>query len=201
MAAGGEAPGGLEAHLAVCPGCRAELAALRRALAIADQALAHLATVEPSTSFVPRIRASIAVREAPSRRAAWLWPSLATAAALVLVFILVVSRRTEPQVAVTQMPSTRPAAEAPVQAPMSNPAIVPPQRGAARSRLIEPPVLIPPREARALEQLIALVNREGRAPASLRAPDSAPAQLAALPNIEIQPIEIVPLDPVTSSGT
>jgi hypothetical protein len=72
------------------------------------------------------------------------------------------------------------------------------RRPIARRKPAEPEVLVPPDEARALVQWVAQVNREQRVPA-LVAADRSAGQAAT--NIEIQPIEFVPLDVATNTGT
>ena len=65
VAAGMPAPAALDAHLAGCERCRAELAELRAALALADETLRPLAAAEPSPALRARIREAVA--EAPAR--------------------------------------------------------------------------------------------------------------------------------------
>jgi hypothetical protein len=209
VAAGAAAPAALEAHLTGCQRCRAELVALRQLLTVADQGLAHLSSAEPAGSFVPRIRAAMAFQAVPVRRANWLWPSLATAAAVGLVALFVGMRPARETAAVVEVPS-KPEAAA-VAAPESSPAsgpepnIVdtspPKERPATRRKPAEPEVLVPADEARALVQWVALVNREQRVPTLLAAADAAELQNLAPTNIQIQPIEFVPLDPANNPGT
>jgi hypothetical protein len=65
----------------------------------------------------------------------------------------------------------------------------------------EPEVLVPPGETEALLRFVALVHRERLAPAALAAAGQPSADLAELASIDIQPLEIVPLDPAETSGT
>ena len=65
----------------------------------------------------------------------------------------------------------------------------------------EPEVLVPPGEAEALLRFVALVHRERLAPPALAAAGQPSADLAELASIDIQPLEIVPLDPAETSGT
>lgn len=208
LAAGGEAPVALEAHLAGCERCRAELVALRQLLAVADQGLAHLSAAEPAGSFVPRIRAAMAFQEVPARRAIWLWPSLATAAAVSLVALFVVMRparevaavvdaSAKPQIAVVTVSEPPPASE---PAPKIVDAKPPKERRTIR-KAVEPEVLVPAGEAHALVQWVALVNREQRVSALLADADVTAGQNITPTNIQIQPIEFVPLDPANNPGT
>ena len=65
----------------------------------------------------------------------------------------------------------------------------------------EPEVLVPPGETEALLRFVALVHRERMAPALFGAAGEPSAELAELAAIDIQPLEIVPLDPAETSGT
>ena len=60
VAAGEPATAAVEAHLASCEACRAELHALRRTLAVADAEMAGLASAEPSPGLAARIRQAAA---------------------------------------------------------------------------------------------------------------------------------------------
>jgi len=211
-AAGSPAPA-LEAHLPMCVDCRNELAVMRRMLAVADQQLAYLPKAEPSGNFVPQLRAAVIEAAArPVSRVAWRWPALATTAGIVLAFALFsVMRPSHEITAQVDVPSVPASALTAPREPASPPAIVaradrgtdtpPPRRRATRRTPAEPEVLIPPGEAQALLQWVALVNREHRVSTLLAAADASPSQTATLANIEIKPIEIVPLDPAINSGT
>jgi hypothetical protein len=214
VAAGGAAPAAFDAHLPGCDDCRAGLALLRQVLTIADQDLQQVAASEPSAGFVSRIRA--AVKEsgsAPAWRAGWLWPSLATAAALVLTIAIFVKRAADEVTAPTMAaaPEAQPAsvpAPASVRVPTvavakdSGHAALPTQRRTPPRQLrAEPQVLVPPGESRALVQLIALVNRERLSPAALVAAEDTGARLTTPAPIEIKSIEIVPLDTAHNPGT
>jgi hypothetical protein len=105
VAAGAVAPAEVEAHLASCEGCRHELAALRKALALADAGLAGLLAAEPSPGLPARIREAVAESAAaPAWRFGWLWPVAAAAATLLVAFAVWVGRAPspEPRVAVEQ---------------------------------------------------------------------------------------------------
>ena len=65
----------------------------------------------------------------------------------------------------------------------------------------EPEVLVPPGEAEALLRFVALVHRDRLAPTSFAAAGQPSADLAELASLDIQPREIVPLDPAEPSGT
>lgn len=112
-AAGLPAPAGLDAHLATCETCRAELAGLRHALAVADAELAGLATAEPSPDLAVRIRQAVSqtgdvpphpqdrfrrvVAEldlSPAGRFGWLWPATAAAVTLLVGLVVMLGRGT-----------------------------------------------------------------------------------------------------------
>jgi len=65
----------------------------------------------------------------------------------------------------------------------------------------EPEVLVPPGETEALLRFVALVHREHLKTTSLAAAGQPSGDLAELASIDIQPLEIVPLDPAETSGT
>ena len=130
VAAGLPAPAGLDAHLARCEACRAELRVLRQALAMADAQMAGLLAAEPTPELAVRIRQAVEMSPAlararravadsnePSRqrwsvledeaaawRFGWLWPATATAATLLVTLAVVLGRGTlsapEPRVTV-----------------------------------------------------------------------------------------------------
>jgi hypothetical protein len=103
-AAGGPLPAALGAHLAACEACRAELLALRRALAVADAEMAELASAEPSPGLAARIRQAVDASEtggSARREGLWLalrlllpWP--AVAATLLVALAIVLGRSTGP---------------------------------------------------------------------------------------------------------
>ena len=70
-----------------------------------------------------------------------------------------------------------------------------------RPILAEPEVLVPAGETEALLRFVALVHREHLKTTSLAAAGQPSGDLAELASIDIQPLEIVPLDPAESSGT
>jgi len=84
--AAGEAPSPeFEKHLEACDACRAELAALRQALARVDGELTGLLSAEPSASLLPRVRAAVEADRSP-HPARWLGsPVWLAVAATVLV--------------------------------------------------------------------------------------------------------------------
>lgn len=132
VAAGEPATAYAEAHLASCEACRAELHALRRALAVADAEMADLAAAEPSPGLAARIRQAVdvsetggpALTEGPwlALRFGWLWPAMAAAATLLVALAVVLGRGTGPT------PEPRVAADL------------------ARPRPAETPVAVHPRE-------------------------------------------------------
>ncbi len=107
VAAGGPAAAAFEAHLAACEACRAELAVLRQALAVADEELARLLAAEPSPSLAAGIRRAVAEPEpSPGWRFGWLWPTVAAAATLLAGLVVLMGRGTP------QMPGPRVAVDA-----------------------------------------------------------------------------------------
>ena len=93
VAAGGPVPAGLEEHLAACEACREELAALRRALAVAEAEMARLVGAEPSPGLTARIRQSVAKSDsAPAWRFGWVWPAMAASVALLVAFAVWTAR-------------------------------------------------------------------------------------------------------------
>jgi hypothetical protein len=223
VAAGEPAPAGVHAHLASCEACRADLAALRRALAVADAEMAGLLAVEPTTELAVRIRQAVAESDpSPGRRFGWLWPAVAAAATLLVALAVVLGR--------TPLPEPRVAMDAPRPDPViprdfggtgpegsavpADPSPADANAGArggrvpARSRSVgrhaipaEPEVLVSPGEAEALLRLVALVHRERLTPPVLGVAGQPSADLAELALIDIKPLEIVPLDPAETSGT
>ncbi len=134
-AAAGAAPATeFAAHLAACATCRAQLAALRDTLGVADQQLAQLATAEPSARFMPRLRAALAGSgSVPARRAGWLWPACAAAAAVVMAVVLTITHQpahqpTRQAVAAIGTPATPSSPMHQAPEPVSPPAIANPTR-------------------------------------------------------------------------
>jgi hypothetical protein len=74
-------------------------------------------------------------------------------------------------------------------------------RKATLNAHMDPEVLVPAGERRALMQFIALVHCDGIAPDALNAVNQPLAPLAALPAIHMDSIEIAPLDLPASPGT
>jgi hypothetical protein len=227
VAAGAQAAPGVEAHLAACEACRAELQALRHALAMADAEMAGLVTAAPSPALRARIRRAVAEAdpsEARPWRLGWLWPSLAAATLLVALGVLagrggMPARRAAAVKAVESTagapigPGSRPtegASTATAGDAATSPAtrrhlvaaaVLRGSRRVSLARAVEPEVLVPPGGEKALLQLVALVHRENLAPASLAAAGQPSPDLAELVPLDIKPLEIVPLDPAESSGT
>lgn len=220
VAAGRPAPVDLEGHLASCGDCRSQLAALRAALAGADAELAGLLAAEPSPELAVRIRRAVAESEAsPAWRLGWLWPATAVAATLLVALAVALGRGTGPapvpRVAEDARPpqsafaarGEEPAGEPLVPAVAAQPPTpVPPAaslrpRRAGRSVIpAGPEVLVPPGEAEALLRFAAHLQTRGVSPESLLVADLS-APLPELDAMEIQPLEIVPLDPAETSGT
>ncbi|MBN2169827.1 MAG: zf-HC2 domain-containing protein [Candidatus Krumholzibacteriota bacterium] len=77
-----------EEHLAACPACREEMAALRALLA----GLRSLPRSAPPASLVAATKARLRRRAASAPRAAWLWPVAAAAVMLALALAMLGSR-------------------------------------------------------------------------------------------------------------
>jgi len=213
LAAGTPASAGALAHLASCEACRAELAALRQALAAADDELARLRLAEPSPDLVARIRVALAesAEAAPGWRLGWGFVVTAAAAAVVVISVFVAGRgpRPEPPAPVADRAPAREATRAtptpetvvagsvrraqPVEhRPRASSS---PRAGRAR----EPEVLVPAGEAEALLRLAADLRRRSVTQDSLLVADLS-EPLAEAREVVIRPLEIVPLDPAESSG-
>ena len=222
VAAGEPASATVSAHLEACPSCLAELAALRRALALADEALGEIAGAEPSPGLRARIRSAAADVPAPRPRH-WAW--MASAAVLTAaVFLTAAGRarwlethRQQPLAAIAS-PAPSPARPAPHEGrPMTSQtttlshgpvagrasAKVEPRRGTSTARrgLAQPEVLVPPGQQEALVRFVALVRAQRRAPPAFAAAGEPSADLAEPAPLVIEPLEIVPLDPADGTGT
>ena len=220
-AASGAPTAEIEAHLAACASCRSELATLREALGLADAEMRTIALAEPSPVLRVRIRRAVAEDEAPTPLALrWLWP--ATAASLLLLAGAAGLWRfgaTAPLpgiVAATPLPAAPSTSKPPAASGVAGGAShrveadartaripVAPVRTPRPSRRpsAEPEVLVPPGQEEALLRFVAIVHREHLAPRSLMDAGEPSADLVEPSALQIQPLEIVPLDPAESSGT
>jgi hypothetical protein len=222
LAAGAPASAVLEVHLARCEACREELATLRRALGAVDADLRQLLAAEDSPALAARIRQAAVETEARSGwRPAFALLALATVVAVAAASFILLRRgetASAPTAAFTPPPLVGASApHAPVAArvrPAPGEASVGPAVAATvhepapapRTVPREPEVLVPPGQLEALLRLSALVSRERVTPPGMEASGRAIADLAEPPAIEvrsvdIQPLEIVPLDPAEDSGT
>jgi hypothetical protein len=229
VAAGLPAPAGLDAHLATCKACRAELAGLRHALAVADTELARLLSAEPTPELAARIRHAVAESDpSPGWRFGWVWPATATVATLLVALAVFLARGTpsapESRMAVDarrpQSAGSTRAVEA-AGADGLNDVVTPRSPGQAGRRGVrspggslgtrqagvpredrapEPEVLVPPGEGEALLRFAAQLQRRAVAPDSLLVADLS-APLAEPRAVEMAPLEIIPLDPDETSGT
>ena len=231
MAAGVPAPAPLEAHLAACEACRAELDVLRQALSLADAEMAGLASGEPSPELAVRIRQAVAeASPSPAWRFGWVWPAVAAAATLLVALAVWVGRGPSPspeaRVAVDgkgpviprdlRLPGPEGSAVAPADPSHGNKAerargdtltsVVhgrrpAPTRAAGIAAPRDPEVLVPPGEAEALLRFATLVHRDRHAPAAFLAVGEPSGDLPEPVALVIKPLEIVPLDPAETSGT
>jgi len=217
VAVGSPAPGGVESHLAGCEACRAELGMLRRALDLADEEMAGLRSAEPSPELAVRIRQAVTDSdEAPAWRFGWLWPAVAVAATLAVALVAWPRRGPEPGAPVgssARVESPAPALPTmpreparPALTATASATVVPPaaSRRSPRPRApreeAAPEVLVPPGEAEALLRFAAHLQTRVVSPDSLLVADLS-APLPEPKGVEIQPLEIVPLDPAEASGT
>jgi hypothetical protein len=226
VAAGRLAPPALEAHLASCEACRAQLDVLRQALAMADAEMAGLAVAEPTPELAARIRQGAAAAPPESSwRFGWLWPATAAAAIVMVALSLVTGRGTAPtpegRAAVDALPPVSPANPRATQDP-ARPVASPPgravpetrdegavtprsaglaeRRGVRRPAGSPPEVLVPASEGETLLRFAAHVQTRAVSPDSLLVADLS-APLPEPKGVEIQPLVIVPLDPAETPGT
>ena len=222
VAAGAVAPADVEEHLASCEGCRRKLAALQKALALADAGLAALVAAEPTPDLPARIREAVAESgPTPAWRFGWLWPLAAAAATLLVALAVWVGRAPapEPRVALEGEGRVVPRDAGPA-APAGSAIPAGPRRAdtdvrvrsdeavtarhrprPARAAAAAPEVLVPRGEAEALLRFAAIVHRDRHAPGAFLAADRPSPDLAEPAALDITPLEIVPLDPAETSGT
>ena len=224
VAAGAPAPAGLEAHLDSCETCREELAARRRALAIAGAEMARFGAAEPSPGLTARIREAVAEADAaPPWHLGWVWPAMVASVILLAALAAWTIRAPSPaRVVMDGRPAAAPTESRPAGEPRRTSeapertapsprahAFVPAHGGSAtasvRHRPPPPPaaaeVLVPPGEAEALARFAAIVRRDRHAPGALAASGWPSPALAEPAELVIKPLEIVPLDPAETPGT
>lgn len=213
-AAGAPARPELERHLDACAECRSELLALREALASADASLAELASAEPSPAFRARLRLHVEAASEPrprfffaSRLASWL-----AAAAAVVVAALLMGRGANRPVAPAVATAPAPALSPPLPSTVSGVSPSAPSPPAPAARAVVGPVLVrrapaqrPPDvivssdQQRALVDYVALVASQRASPAALLSAGEPSADLSQ-PRMQIEPLEIAPLDPAEVQG-
>lgn len=220
LAAGAAPPADVDAHLAACVMCRAELDSLREGLALADAALREIVADTPGPQLARRIARAVAEeRESVRISSPALWRWVWTAASVGLLLVLSVAWQ---RGWLTNAPAARhELAAAPISTPVP-PTLVeasrrappgvdePLQRATASARsprggthegrvLAEPVVLVPPGEAEALQQFADELSGRIVDPDSLLVADPMRSVPAAVP-IRIEPLEIAPLQQ-TVKGT
>jgi hypothetical protein len=201
-AAGAQVPPELDEHLAACQACRAELLALREALALADATLGEVAAAEPGPELAPRIlRAAAVERARQTSGLAWRWGwAVASAGALIAIvwFATSVPRGT-PSSAVN---AARPAMSAPSRSAESREdariradareSRTVRVRKLPRAATTEPLVLVPAGEREALLRFAAELQKRTVAPDSLLVADPM-RELPPVEPVRIEPLEIAPL--------
>ncbi|MGE0453327.1 MAG: hypothetical protein AB7O37_00885 [Vicinamibacteria bacterium] len=217
---GGPTSPALEAHLAGCASCRAELEAARRLSRAIDEELRATLAVEPSPALLPRVRARV---EEPAsggllvpRWLGWAAATLALAAGAFLASRAGGPREptaeprvaralpaqaapprasAEPSAGSPASPSAMNAREAATQPPV--PAAGPRRPGGAGALRIAPlpRVLVPADEERALLLFVAGLQRRRVEPGSLLAgvADAPPLEDLALGSISVEPLTMTPL--------
>jgi hypothetical protein len=225
VSAGGSAAPELEAHLSTCEACRVELEGLRRALAMADDELGSLLLAAPSPELAARIRTAVSGAAADSAWRPGLWLAFGGVTAALLVALGLLAQRkeqsastaiaTQAQHAAEAVEGPAPAVEPTTPATASATPVAPaiaavrservrtavsfPSPGAPRTLAAEPEVLVPAGEAEALLRFAAHLRQRSVTPRSLLVADLN-APLAESTDVQIRPIEIVPLDPEEDSG-
>jgi hypothetical protein len=196
-AAGAPALAELDAHLAGCGACRHELAALRRALALADSDLGQLLAAEPSPELAARIRQAAAEPLASTAwRPGFVLQALAAVALLAAALVVIRGRAPAPRpVAAVATRAPAPTASPSVVASAPAPRVVPPETShMRRAAPAEPEVLVPLGELEVLVHFAAQLRRRAVTPESLLVADLN-APLPEPKGVLIRALEIVPLDP------
>jgi hypothetical protein len=219
LAAGASAPGELDAHLAGCAGCRAELATLRRALEAVDADLGEISGAEPSPALAARIRQAAEAEVRSAWRPGFLLPSLAAAVLALVTLVLFRGHESLPTPVARLTPRAPLASETPPPAVPPSPSLPAGASPASpvEARVLTPPsapptappeaeVLVPPGEVEALQRLAALVSRQRAAPllmgrAGQASPELAEPRPIDVRSVDIQPLEIVPLEAAEDTGT
>jgi len=83
----------LAAHLAVCPGCANALRESRATAALINEALDRRAAVEPPFHGPERVMARVSGRNRADTRAWWKWAAVGSLAPVVLIAIVLWTRR------------------------------------------------------------------------------------------------------------
>jgi hypothetical protein len=198
----------LVAHLSNCESCREDFQRTQTALSLADRAVNALTSGEPSSQFVPRLRARIANESARVRSA---WAARVPIAASALIFIAIVGitaakwierdAARAPLAVVASIPSepaigTTSAVRA--AADRKTPSMRVDSRTALRQRT--PDVLAAPGQMEALLRLAEITqHRRAGAAIEIGGHDEFVQSLEVTP-LEIEPLQVAKITDFDSSG-
>jgi anti-sigma factor RsiW len=206
----------LEAHLASCEACRAELASGQRLRVAIDAALDGVRQIEPSPTFLARARAAALEASRPSPRfgpfgrLAWNPAAAVAMVALAAALGVIMARGPQrsadpiaPSPAASPGPSVRPSSTAPPAAASLPPAVLPVGGGSrlARTSADRLAVLVPPGQEEAIVRLAVLVATGAVAPpASLVNPPDPTQPLTPPAELSLPPLAIEPLGPANAEN-
>ena len=199
----------LVAHLGNCESCREDFQRTRTALSLADRTVSALTSGEPSSQFVPRLRAHITNESAPVRFA---WAARVPIAASALIFIAIVGitaakwierdAARAPLALVPSIPSepaiatSSAARDATADRKTSSMRVDP--HAALRQRT--PDVLVAPGQMKALLRLAEITqHRRAGAAIEVARQDEFVQSLEVTP-LEIKPLEVAKIGDFDSSG-
>ncbi len=199
----------LVAHLGNCESCREDFQRTQTALSLADRVVDALTSGEPSSQFVPRLRARIANESARVRSA---WTARVPIAASALIFIAIVGitaakwierdAARAPLAVVASIPSEPAIATSSAVRAAAAAQKTPSMRGNphAASRQRTPDVLVAPGQMEALLRLAEITqHRRARAAIEIARHDEFVQSLEVTP-LEIKPLEVANIGDFDSSG-